>query len=66
MKTHRVTKKTCSPEFGIKCDFHVFLGGAETHDFAKYFHICEMKSKFLTKIKDWNENAQAQGKNLHS
>ena len=25
-----------------------------------------MKSKFLTKLKDVNENAQAQGKNMHS
>ena len=40
----------------------LFLRGAEMHDFAKYFHILEMKSKFLTKLKDVNENAQAQGK----
>ena len=47
------------------CHFHAFLHGAETHDFAKYFHIFEMKSKFLTKLKDWNENAQAQGKSMY-
>ena len=44
---------------------YAFLRGAETHYFAKYFHIFEMKSKFLTKLKDWNENAQAQGKSMY-
>jgi len=49
----------------FSCDFHAFLRGTETHDFAKYFHIYEMRSKFLTKLKDCDENAQAQGKNMH-
>ena len=65
MKTHRRREKTCIVEFFFKCDFHAFLRGAETHDFAEYFHILEMKSKFLTKLKDVNENAQAQGKDMH-
>ena len=65
MKTHRRREKTCIANFFFKCDFHDFLRGAETHDFAKYFHIFEMKSKFLTKVKDVIENAQAQGKHIH-
>ena len=48
------------------CDFHAFLRSTETQDFAKYFHICEMKSKFSTKLKDWNENAHGHRKNLQS
>ena len=34
-KTPKTDKKTCNPEFFIKCDFHDSLRGAETHDFAK-------------------------------
>ena len=66
MKTHRRTEKNCILEFFIKCDFHAFLRSTETQDFAKYFHICEMKSKFSTKLKDWNENAHGHRKNLQS
>ena len=62
METHRRREKTCITEFFFKCDFHVFLLGARTHHFAKYFDIFKMKSKFLTKLKDWNGNAQAQEK----
>ena len=65
MKTHDRREKTCIADFFFKCDFHAFLRREETHDFAKYFHIYEMKSKFLSKLKDWNENAQAQGKDMH-
>ena len=57
MKMHKCKEKACITEYFFKCDFHAFLRGAETHDFVKYFHIFEMKSKFLTKLKDWNENA---------
>ena len=64
MKMHRRKENTCIVEFFFKCDFHVFLLGARTHHFAKYFDIFKMKSKFLTKLKDWNGNAQAQGKNM--
>ena len=46
-----------------KCDFHALLRVARTHDFAKYFDIFKMKSKFLTKLTDWNGNAQADGNN---
>ena len=59
-------KKLAVLNFLSSVTFMFFLGGAETHAFAKYFHICELKSKFLTKLKDSNENAQAHGKKLHS
>ena len=65
MKKHRRREKTCIVEFFFKCDFHAFLRGAETHDFAKYFHILEMKSKFLTKLKDCNETHKHREKNMH-
>ena len=65
MKMHKHKEKACITEFFFKCDSHAFLCGAKTHDFAKYFHIFEMKSKFLTKLKDWNENARPQGKDMH-
>ena len=58
-------KKHALLNFFFKCHFHAFLSGARTHDFAKQFHIYQMKSKFLTKLKDWNENAQAEGKDMH-
>ena len=62
---HRRKENRCTTNIFIMCHFHAFLHGAETHDFAKYFHIFEMKSKFLTKLKDWNENARPQGKDMH-
>ena len=62
---HRRKKHRCTTNNLIMCHFHVYLRGSETHDFAKYFHIFEMKSKFLTKLKHCNENAQAQRKSMY-
>ena len=50
----------------IKWDFHACLRSAETHDFAKKYYICKIKSKFLRKLKDWNGNAQVHEKNMQS
>ena len=42
---------------------HIFT--SKTHGFANLNDVFEMKSKFLTKLKDVNKNAQAQGKDMH-